>query len=71
MPSPGQGLNQKVAEADDFLTVLVSRDTRCLFYIPAVAAPWKGTHIEGARVTKLFDIGLTLRQSMLSNERFQ
>ena len=29
-PSPisGKGLNQEVAEADDFLTVLVSRDTR-------------------------------------------
>ena len=28
MPSPGQGLNLKVAETVDFQWVLVSRDTR-------------------------------------------
>ena len=41
-----EDLTRKSQHADDFLTVLVSRDTRCLFYIPAVAAPWKGAHIE-------------------------
>ena len=40
-----EDLTRKSQRADDFLTVLVSRDTRYLSYIPAVAAPWKGAHM--------------------------
>ena len=39
-------LNRRMAETAHSSTLLVSRDTRCLSYIPAVAAPCKGAHIE-------------------------
>ena len=52
---PGKGLNQEVAETDDFLWVFVSRDTRWVSYAAAFLGLDVVDAVEGTNVMTIED----------------